>query len=208
MWQKHSLVNGSLISLGKDIWLRLMTNSLLYKEKHSPAHVTPHKKDQRCPAASRWVSSCTNSSSWKMQQETQPVPSSWAGSRAASSAAPSSSPLLITGKEFALRQIKPFTRTKQPGSDSSSAWDAAFGCHAHVSATRHCCRARATHAAAQRLQPHQNSRGGCLNTPTRAFGQWLQHNEVPGTEPLGPSPTLQLLGHLQHSSCLVAQHVP
>lgn len=110
MWRKHSLVNGSLISLGRDIWPRFVTNSLLYKEKHSPAHVTPHKKDQRCPEASRWVSSCTNNSSWKMQQETQPVPSSCAGSRAASSAAPSSSPLLITGKEFALWQIKSLTQ--------------------------------------------------------------------------------------------------
>lgn len=41
-----------------------------------------------------------------------------------------------------------------------------------MSATRHgvCCRACATHAAAQRLQPLQSSRGGCLNTPT--WGIW------------------------------------
>lgn len=122
MWRKHSLVNGSLISLGRYIWLRFVTNSLLYKEKHSPAHVTPHKKDQRCPEASWWVSSCTNNSSWKMQQETQPVPSSCAGSRAASSAAPSSSPLLITGKEFALWQIKSFTQPLARSHKAARLW--------------------------------------------------------------------------------------
>lgn len=43
----------------------------------------------------------------------RPVPSFCDGSRAASQTAPNSSPLLITGKEFALRQIKSFSQIQR-----------------------------------------------------------------------------------------------
>lgn len=90
-----------------------------------------------------------------------------------------------------------------------------------MSATRHrvCCRACATHAAAQRLQPLQNSRGGCLNTPTRGIwpvtsAQWgaldrtpwsISQTPIPGMSaaqelPGGTACTLKI-GFAQMSLC-------
>lgn len=69
--------------LWKDASGRVLSQTFICSKKNVLQHVTPHKKDQRCPSPSWWGSSCSNNSSWspssRQHYEFQSLPSSCVG---------------------------------------------------------------------------------------------------------------------------------